>query len=88
MILEDDLCIQSFDPNNSGQVQADGRMQLTDGGDCGMILLDVYAKPWGMHHVLYYQGSSREYTSCCVPFHKIWSLDTTKITFLALTTIV
>jgi hypothetical protein len=36
-----------------------------------MIFLDVYAKPWAMHHVVYYQGSSREYTSCCVPFHKI-----------------
>lgn len=69
MILEDDLCIQSFDP--SGQGQDDGRKQLTNGGDCGMIFLDVYAKSWGMHRVLYYQGSSREYTSCCVPFHKI-----------------
>jgi hypothetical protein len=69
VMLEDDLCIQSFVP--SGQAHANGRKQLTDGGDCGMIFLDVYAKPWGMHHVLYYQGSSREYTSCCVPFHKI-----------------
>jgi hypothetical protein len=69
-ILQDDLCIQSFDPS-SGQVHANGRKQLTDVGDCGTIFLDVYAKPWGMHHVLYYQGSSREYTSCCVPFHKI-----------------
>jgi hypothetical protein len=69
VILEYDLCIQAFDP--SGQAQVDGRKQLTEGGDCGMIFLDEYAMPWGMHHVLYYQGDSREYASCCVPFHKI-----------------
>jgi hypothetical protein len=69
VILKDDLCIQSFDPR--GQAQVDGRKQLTEGGDCGTIFLDEYAKPWGMHQVLYYQGESREFTSCCVPLHKI-----------------
>ena len=68
-ILEEDLCIQSFDP--SGQAQTNGQNPLTDNGDCGMLLLDIYAKPWCMHHVLFYQGSCREYTSCGVPFNKI-----------------
>ena len=68
-ILEEDLCIQSFDPN--GQGQANEQNPLTDNGDCGMLLLDIYAKPWCMCHVLFYQGSCREYTSCGVPFNKI-----------------
>lgn len=68
-ILEEDLCIQSFDPN--GQAQANGQVPLTDNGDCGMIFLDIYAKPWCMHHALFYRGSCREYLSCGVPFNKI-----------------
>lgn len=68
-ILEDDLCIQSFDPNDESH--ASGKVQLTHGGDCGMFFLDVYANLWGMHHVLRYRGSTREYTSCCVPIKNI-----------------
>ncbi|CAB9531210.1 expressed unknown protein [Seminavis robusta] len=71
-ILEEDLCIQSFDPNDDNdESHASGKVPLTDGGDCGMFLLDVYANLWGMHHVLRYKGSTREYTSCCVPIKNI-----------------
>lgn len=68
-ILEEDLCIQSCDPNDESH--ASGKVPLTDAGDRGMFLLDVYANLWGMHHVLRYKGSIREYTSCCVPIKNI-----------------
>ena len=36
-----------------------------------MFLLDAYANLWGMHHVLRYKGSTRQYTSYCVPIKNI-----------------
>ena len=64
-----DLGVCSFDPADENLDH--GEKQLTDGGDCGMLLFDEHGTAWSMHRALFESAEGNTFISFSTPLRNI-----------------